>query len=49
MISVYDLWMCEGGIGSNFSDVFVVESTGPLLQMSRLPWRELGRINEGPL
>jgi Xaa-Pro aminopeptidase len=30
----------EGGIGSNFSDVFVVEPTGPSLQMSRLPWSE---------
>ena len=28
------------GIGSNFSDVFVVESEGPSRQMSRLPWSE---------
>jgi hypothetical protein len=26
--------------GSNFSDVFVVEPSGPSLQMSRLPWSE---------
>jgi len=28
------------GIGANFSDVFVVQSQGPALQMSRLPWSE---------
>jgi Xaa-Pro dipeptidase len=30
----------EGGVGSNFSDVFTVEPAGPSLQMSRLPWSE---------
>jgi Xaa-Pro aminopeptidase len=30
----------QGGIGSNFSDVFTVEPQGPSLQMSRLPWSE---------
>ncbi|HMD33077.1 MAG TPA: M24 family metallopeptidase [Candidatus Acidoferrales bacterium] len=30
----------EHGIGSNFSDVFVVQPEGPSLQMSRLPWSE---------
>ncbi|HUK54148.1 MAG TPA: M24 family metallopeptidase [Candidatus Binatia bacterium] len=28
------------GIGSNFSDAFFVEPTGPSRQMSRLPWSE---------
>ena len=28
------------GIGSNFSDAFIVEPTGPSRQMSRLPWSE---------
>jgi Xaa-Pro aminopeptidase len=30
----------EHGIGSNFSDNFVVQSEGPARQMSRLPWSE---------
>ncbi len=30
----------QNGIGSNFSDVFVVEPTGPSLQMSRVPYSE---------
>ena len=30
----------ELGIGSNFSDGFVVEADGPSRQMSRLPWSE---------
>ena len=28
----------ENGIGSNFSDNFVVQPEGPARQMSRLPW-----------
>jgi Xaa-Pro aminopeptidase len=30
----------EHGIGSNFSDGFVVQPDGPARQMSRLPWSE---------
>src|SRR6266403_1453820 len=30
----------EHGIGSNFSDAFVVQAEGPSRQMSRLPWSE---------
>jgi Xaa-Pro aminopeptidase len=30
----------ENGFGVNFSDVFVVEPTGPSRQMSRMPWSE---------
>ena len=30
----------EHGIGSNFSDAFVVQTEGPSRQMSRLPWSE---------
>jgi Xaa-Pro aminopeptidase len=30
----------EHGIGSNFSDNFVVQAEGPARQMSRLPWSE---------
>lgn len=30
----------ENGIGSNFSDNFVVQAEGPARQMSRLPWSE---------
>jgi hypothetical protein len=30
----------ENGVGSNFSDVFAVEPTGPSLGMSRVPYSE---------
>jgi len=30
----------QTGSGANFSDLFAVESDGPSLQMSRLPWSE---------
>ena len=30
----------EHGIGSNFSDGFIVQPEGPSRQMSRLPWSE---------
>jgi len=30
----------EQGVGTNFSDTFVVEAEGPSRQMSRLPWSE---------
>jgi Xaa-Pro aminopeptidase len=34
------LYDSENGIGSNFSDNFVVQPEGPARQMSRLPWSE---------
>jgi len=30
----------DNGVGSNFSDVFAVEPTGPSLGMSRVPYSE---------
>jgi len=30
----------EGGFGANFSDTFVVQESGPAVQLSRLPWTE---------
>jgi Xaa-Pro dipeptidase len=30
----------QTGTGANFSDMFVVQASGPSLQMSRLPWSE---------
>ena len=34
------LFDTEHGVGTNFSDAFVVEPEGPARQMSRLPWSE---------
>jgi Xaa-Pro aminopeptidase len=34
------LFDTENGFGTNFSDKFVIQETGPARQMSRLPWSE---------
>jgi Xaa-Pro aminopeptidase len=34
------LFDTENGVGSNFSDAFVIQPEGPARQMSRLPWSE---------
>lgn len=34
------LFDTENGFGTNFSDKFVIQSKGPAMQMSRLPWSE---------